>query len=118
MRYFDILKKRANHRQKYLDNLDFYLEEISSFFKNRLGSNTKVYLFGSVLTDDFVAKSDIDVLVVSENAPETNRGKAELIDELDKTTSIEFVNPFEFHIVSQDDYENWYSHFIKDKKEI
>jgi len=115
MRYFDLLKKRAEERKKYLDNLDFYFKEIAEFFKEKL-SDVKIYSFGSILTKDFDSESDIDILVVSPNTPPYLYQKAGLIAEL--KTRIGFVNPFEIHLITPEEYQDWYSHFIKEKAEI
>jgi len=115
MRYFDLLKKRAQERKHYLDNLDKYLKIVKEFFEEKLGE-IEIYLFGSILRDDFGPNSDIDILVISKNTPAFSYERSKLIAELKR--KIGFVNPFEIHIITPDEYEEWYSKFIKEKKPI
>ncbi|MFN3967169.1 MAG: nucleotidyltransferase domain-containing protein [Endomicrobiia bacterium] len=115
MRYFDLLKKKAETRKMFLENLDYYLKLIKEFFVKKLGK-VDVYVFGSVLRKDFTANSDIDILVVCVNMPEFSYKKAKLLAELKKV--IGFVNPFEIHMVTEEEYKNWYCRFIKEKKLI
>ncbi|MGB9750163.1 MAG: nucleotidyltransferase domain-containing protein [Caldisericia bacterium] len=116
MRYFDLLLKRKEERDRYLKNIDFYLNSIKSFFVEKFGNDTKIYIFGSYLTPDFNPNSDIDILVIKKGESLFVKDKSPLIVELRKR--IGFVNPFEIHIVSEEEYNEWYSKFIKEKKEI
>lgn len=116
MRFFDLLLKRKEERDKYLKNLDYYLQIIKDFFKKKFGEETKIYIFGSFLTSNFGPNSDIDILVVKKGEALNSKEETEILLEIIKL--IGFVNPFEFHIVSQEMYDEWYSHFIKEKKEI
>ncbi len=113
MRYFDLLKKRAEERKHYLDNLEAYLSIIKKFFKEKL-CDFEIYLFGSILRDDFGPDSDVDILVISKNTPPFTYERSKLILELKRI--IGFVNPFEIHIITPEEYEEWYSKFIKEKK--
>lgn len=109
MRYFDLLKKRAEKRQRYLDNLSYYHREIEEFFKAKLGE-ARVRFFGSVLTERFDAESDVDVLVVSQRTPPRHDQRARLIADLG--TRIGFASPFEIHLITEEEYEDWYKDFI------
>ncbi len=109
MRYFDLLKRRAEVRRQYLGRLDYYRREIESFFKERLGS-ARVNFFGSVLTGRFDAESDVDVLVVSAKTPLRLDERSKLLTEL--RLRIGFVNPFEIHLITKEEYENWYRKFL------
>ena len=109
MRYFDLLKKRAERRQNYLDNLPFYRAEIEKFFKAKLGE-ASVRFFGSVLTKTFDAESDVDVLVVSPQTPPRLDARSRLIAEL--WSMIGFGSPFEIHLITEEEYEDWYKNFL------
>ena len=63
MRYFDLLLERFKEREKYLKNLDYYLNIIKKFFKEKFGDDSKIYLFGSYLTGNFGPNSDVDTIV-------------------------------------------------------
>jgi len=109
MRYFDLLKKRADRRQSHLDNLPYYRGEIEKFFQAELGE-ARVRFFGSMLTESFDAESDVDVLVVSTRKPARLDGRSRLIAEL--RSSIGFSSPFEIHLITEEEYEDWYKHFL------
>lgn len=109
MRYFDLLKKRAEKRKHYLDRLPYYREEIEKFFQAQLGE-VRVCLFGSVLTNSFDAESDVDVLVVSRNTPPDSEGRARLTSEL--WSIVGFGSPFEIHLITEEEYEEWYKNFL------
>ena len=109
MRYFDLLKKRAQRRESYLDNLPYYRDEIENFFKANLGE-ASVRFFGSVLTENFDAESDVDVLVVSPRTPPRLDERSRLIAEL--RSKIGFASPFEIHLITEEEYEDWYKNFI------
>lgn len=115
--YTDLLIENLKIREKYLKNLDYYLKKIKKFFKEQL-KEVKIYLFGSYIKKKkFGPNSDIDILVISPNAPTDITGKAKLISKL--KDKIGRLNPFEIHIVTPELYENWYKKFIKkDFKEI
>jgi hypothetical protein len=114
MRYFDLLKKRAERRQNYLDNLPYYRAEIEKFFKAELGE-ASVRFFGSVLTGTFDAESDVDVLVVSPRTPPRLDARSRLIAEL--RSIIGFSSPFEIHLVTEEEYEDWYKNFLPPAQE-
>jgi len=69
--------------------------------------NVEVYVFGSVVRGRYTASSDIDILVVTPiklSKEDIYRLKTEVITSLDA--------PLELHIVSRDEFENWYKRFI------
>ncbi|MCD5396298.1 MAG: nucleotidyltransferase domain-containing protein [Candidatus Pacebacteria bacterium] len=115
MRYFELLKKRAIERQNYIKNFDQYLQIIKKFFQEKLGE-VEVYLFGSFLTSDFGPESDIDILIISPNTPQKSFQRSKLIAQL--KNKIGFWNPFEIHLITPEEYKEWYSHFIKKKKKV
>lgn len=109
MRYFTLLKKRADLRRLYIADLEHYRGEIEKFFKNKLG-NVEVRFFGSVMTENFDAESDVDVLVISPNTPQRLYERSKLIAEL--KSLIGFTSPFEVHLITYEEYEGWYKNFI------
>jgi predicted nucleotidyltransferase len=113
MRYFELLKRRAEWRKRYIENMDFYLKKIKEFFVENL-EDVKLYVFGSFVRGELGPNSDIDILVVSPRISIHERGK--LLADLDDL--IGAPNPFEFHLINPELYEEWYSHFIKEKREI
>lgn len=110
-KFFDLLLERKKIRDKYLENIDYYLSIIKSRAKKVLGEGTKVYLFGSYLKKDFGPNSDVDILVVAENYID-KRKKGEILVSI--LEGFEVFHPFEVHLVSKEEFENWYLNFIKE----
>jgi len=115
MKYFDLLKKRAKERKEYLKKIDKYLKVIKKFFEDNL-EEVEIYLFGSFLGSEFGPNSDIDILVISPNTPEKSYERSKIIAKLKDL--IGFYNPFEIHLITPQEYKEWYSHFIKEKRKI
>lgn len=111
MRYLALLKRRAETRKRYLSNLESYRQEIERFFEEKLAGGAKARFFGSVLTKDFDAESDVDVLVISPGTPPHLYERSKLIAEL--KDRIGFVNPFEIHLVTNEEYDHWYRDFLR-----
>ncbi len=72
-------------------------------------------MFGSILREDFGPNSDVDIIVISKNASPFSYERSKLIVEFRRI--IGFVNSFEIHIVTPEEYEEWYSKFIKEKRQ-
>ncbi|MCS7150911.1 MAG: nucleotidyltransferase domain-containing protein [Endomicrobia bacterium] len=115
MRYFDLLIRKKQERDKYLHNLEFYLDEIRRIVKNNF-EDAKIFLFGSYVKGNLSPKSDIDILIVIKEELDI-RQKSEII--LNIKQKIGLTSPFEFHIASYKEYQSWWKNFIKDNyKEI
>lgn len=54
--------------------------------------------------------------MIKKGEPLFVKDKSTILVELKRL--IGFVNPFELHIISEEEYKDWYSHFIKEKREI
>lgn len=107
-----ILRKRAEARKEYFENYEKYVKEIGRYFRRKL-VDVKVFIFGSILTENWDQESDIDVLVVSPNAPDNSFERASIVAEI--KLKIGSFNPFEIHLVSPLEFNDWYSVFIKDR---
>jgi predicted nucleotidyltransferase len=117
MRYIDLLIERQKVTERYIKNINKYLQPIKKRAKKILGNGTKVYLFGSFLKGNFGPNSDIDILVVSPKAPIKAGKKSGILLYLKRGFSV--YNPFEIHLTTPEIFENWYKKFIKkDIKEI
>ncbi len=113
----DLLIDWQKTRKKYIKNYKEYVELIKKRAKEILGLETRVYLFGSFLRNNFSPKSDIDILVVSPKAPTDPSEIAKVKIQLVK--DFEIGHPFEIHIITPEKFENWYKKFIKnDIKEV
>jgi len=104
----DLLLEEKREKEKYFKEPEKYVKKIKKKAKEIL-KKVRVFLFGSIVRGDFLFSSDIDVLVVSDNFKEEEKGKiiAQLLNE------VGFFSPFQIHLVKNKDFENWYKKFIK-----
>ncbi len=117
MDHTSLLIEEKKVREKCIHNLNKYLKIIKKRAKKILGEDARVYLFGSFLRKDFGSRSDIDILVVSSNAPTETGKKSEILIYLEK--GFPAYHPFEIHLTTPEIFENWYKKFIKkDIKEV
>jgi len=99
----DFLKKVYRERKKYFENLETYVDEIKSIAKKEC-PDAQVYVFGSVVEGDYsIGLSDIDIAVVSEMFKDRDK-KLEVFGKL---TKIFFDSPFEFHVLTREQWENF-----------
>lgn len=111
-----ILRKKAEARKEYFQNYEVYVRKIGKYFKEKLGE-VRIFVFGSIVDGNLDQESDIDVLVVSPSTPSHLYQRAQLIGEI--KFELGSFNPFEIHLVTPEEYEEWYSKFIKGRiKEI
>jgi len=109
----DFLIEEAKEEEKYFKNYLYYAKIIKKEAEKLLGK-VKVFIFGSILRRDEVSR-DIDILIISPKL-ETSQKKSEVRAKIWKMTGIS--GPFEIHLVTPEDYQNWYRFFIKEKVEI
>ncbi|HIE36054.1 MAG TPA: DNA polymerase subunit beta [Candidatus Omnitrophica bacterium] len=110
----DILLEETRENEVYFNNYLKYLKIIKKEV-NKILKDAKVFVFGSILKGKFSPASDIDVLIVSKNL---DPSKKLLIKNI-IYKKIGFFSPFELHLITDDEYINWYRHFIKENiKEI
>ncbi|MDT7862732.1 MAG: nucleotidyltransferase domain-containing protein [Saccharolobus sp.] len=110
----DILEENKRIRDHYIKNLDFYLSKIKEIVKN-IDSNAKVILFGSYIRGNFRPDSDIDILIIT-NSINNEIDRLRIYHEVNKT--IGNVNPFEIHVITENEYKFWYIRFLDVYKEI
>lgn len=108
MKLIDILIEKERIQQKFFKNYKKYFKEIKKIVKKEIGP-AKVVLFGSILTKR-KPKRDIDVLIIS---PKFKKKENKL--KLKKKIYFKFgwLFPFELHLITPEEYENWYKYFIK-----
>jgi len=94
--------------EKYHNNIDKYVQDIKILVKKH-DPNVEIFLFGSYVKGFMRKDSDIDVLIITDLAKEVGarvRLRMEIAEKIGELT------PFETHIITQDEYENWYKKFI------
>lgn len=107
----DFLIEKKKREEKYFKNYLFWAKEIKKEAKRILGE-VKVFLFGSIIKKQAGPRSDIDVLIISPNLKMTEKKTEVRVKILKK---IGFGSPFEIHLITPEEYENWYKNFIKEK---
>jgi len=113
MKLLDLLIERRKKQEKYFKNYLFYAKLVKSEAEKLL-AEVKVFIFGSILRKDEIPR-DIDILIISpklESSEEKSKIRAEIWER------IGFSSPFEIHLITPKEYQEWYSHFIKEKIEI
>jgi predicted nucleotidyltransferase len=113
MKFIDLLIERQKRQEKYFKNYLFYAKRIKKIAQLLLGE-VQVFVFGSVLRKDEIPQ-DIDILIIS---PKLETGEQKIKIKLKIQKKLGFSSPFEFHLVSPDEYSQWYRYFIKEKVEI
>jgi len=101
-----------------LTNNKKYLKKIFES-ANRVLPNSRIYLFGSVLKNKLVGGSDIDILIIAD-VPKKHMKRAEIITKIELNASLPYVHPFDLHLITQAEFEDWnsiYNLTIKPMKE-
>ncbi len=105
----EFLKRIYENRKKYFDQIDDYLEKIKEIVGKEC-TDAEIYLFGSVIEGDYsVGLSDIDIAIVSDRFNDRDL-KLNIFGIL---TRIFFDSPFEFHVLTK---EQWRAlkRFVRD----
>jgi len=88
--------------KRYRDFLPKIVEKCKEVLKE-----FEIYVFGSILENER-GVGDVDVLIVSKNAPKKLREKARTLAKIEEDLPI--YHPFEFHIVDEDGFEFYKKH--------
>ena len=92
-----------------LRNYQAVLKEVKSLVKNT-DPEARIIFFGSVLRGDYSASSDIDIIV----NPSDMAFKDRIILAVWKSIDA----PIELHIITLEQFEKWYLHFVDTNREI
>ena len=109
----DVLIEEAEKEEKYFENYLEYAKSIKQEAEKLLGK-VRVIIFGSILEKNEVA-TDIDILIISPKL-KTSAEKSKTRADLGKRLG--FLSPFEIHLITPEEYREWYHHFIEEKIEI
>ncbi|WP_291767756.1 nucleotidyltransferase domain-containing protein [Caldivirga sp. UBA161] len=98
-----------------LRNARSYLRIMKETCMKEVSPECRIFLFGSVARGDYRIDSDVDVLVVV----------PELKDEWDRSRistllhkAVNAQEPFEIHVVTPEEFREWYLRFIDVYEEI
>ncbi len=108
--------ERGLRRRQVLESWRRHVKRLCVRAAELLGE-ARVLVFGSVARGDWSADSDIDVLVVSPNAPEDPWRRAEVATALREAAG-EAASLLELHIVRPEQYLGWYRRFIDAEVEV
>ena len=100
--------------EKYYRDVNRYVKDVKVLVRKH-DPVAKVMLFGSYVKGSMRKDSDIDVLIVTDLAKDVSfrvNLRMEIAERIGDLT------PFEIHIVTFDEYENWYKKFIDKWTEI
>ena len=106
--FIDLLIENAEKRREYFANFLKYAEKVKEAVK-RLDPDARVIIFGSVVRGDVRPDSDIDLLIITriaENLDKRIKLRIRIMEILGEES------PFEPHIITAEEYENWYRRFI------
>ncbi|RLF98119.1 MAG: nucleotidyltransferase domain-containing protein [Thaumarchaeota archaeon] len=112
--FIDLLIEDAEERKRFFEDFLRYAEKVKEVVRRR-DPNARIIVFGSVVRGDVRPDSDIDLLIITD--------LAEKLDERIKLR-MEIMrilgegSPFEIHIITAEEYENWYRRFIDQTLEL
>jgi len=110
----DFLIEKKQREKKYFKDYLFWAKEIKKEAEKNLGE-VKIFLFGSMVKRKAEPGSDIDLLIISpklKNPEKTSEVRTKILEKISHNS------PFEIHLITPEDYQNWYKNFIKEKIEI
>ena len=112
--FIDLLIEDAEERKRYLRDIYKYAEKVKEIVKQR-DPNARMMLFGSAVKGELRPDSDIDLLIITdiaEKLDERIKLRMEIVKILGEGS------PFEIHIITKEEYENWYGKFIDRSLEL
>ena len=91
--------------KEMIKNHKEYLKTINKNIKLVL-KESQIYLFGSIIEGNLVAASDIDILIIAK-VPKKHLKRAEIIANIEEKSGLPLSHPFEFHLLTQEEFETW-----------
>jgi len=98
-------------RRRMIEEWRKHVSRIAKACEEVLGE-CEVYVFGSVAEDEWTGGSDVDVLIVSSNAPLRSKERAEIIAMMEEKADLPLAHPFEIHLTTREE-ARWYWRHIK-----
>ena len=106
--FIDLLIENAEERRRYFRDFIKYAEKVKEIVKQS-DPDARIMLFGSAVKGELRPDSDIDLLIITdiaEKLDERIKLRMEIVKILGEGS------PFEIHIITDEEYENWYRKFI------
>ena len=106
---YKILTEENQKAREYFENYIAHARKIKEIARKIL-TDASVLVFGSAVQQEYSPGSDIDILIISSEIPSDLFSQAALKVKIKE----KFPGaPFEIHLVTPEEYENWYKNFIK-----
>ncbi|MGC9105628.1 MAG: nucleotidyltransferase domain-containing protein [Thermoprotei archaeon] len=106
---WEYLKRKWEVRKSFLRNARHYVRLIKEVCVKEIDPDCRVILFGSVARGNYRDDSDVDVLVITDKAKTVwDKVRVQVLIERE----LGLGDPFELHVVTREEYENWYRRFI------
>ena len=99
-----MLIEHSMRRAEIVRNYRKFIPNIVSAIREILG-DAKVFLFGSVVEGKAVGGSDIDIMIVAD--VRGNLKRSDIIAKIEEKAGLPFDNPFEFHLLTAEEFERW-----------
>ena len=114
MSLVDLLLEIRDKEIKYFENYLEYAKKIKNSAREILSdSGLRVLIFGSIVRGNYlVGRSDIDILIISNNVPNSLREQTKIRIEILRKLG-DYFAPFEIHFATKEIFEKWYRGFIK-----
>ncbi|MGC8976595.1 MAG: nucleotidyltransferase domain-containing protein [Candidatus Ratteibacteria bacterium] len=113
--HIQILKDIKEEREKFFENYKDYVLIIKRKAEKIL-KDVKIIVFGSIVKGNWhPLLSDIDILIISDEIPD-DLEKRRIIKHKIKSILPPF-NPFQIHLATRKEYENYYKKFIKENQQ-
>ncbi len=106
--------RRLEEWRKYFEDPLKYVRVIKEVVRD-LDRRARVLVFGSFVRGGLRPDSDIDVLIITDLASSL---EGRLRVRLLVARALGDCTPFEIHVVTHEEFEGWYSRFIKDYVEV
>ncbi|ADC66419.1 DNA polymerase beta domain protein region [Ferroglobus placidus DSM 10642] len=103
----EVVKKLKEMRRSYLK----YAKIIKDLAEETFSNLIDVYVFGSVVRGEEHAMSDVDIAVVLKE-PVSEEERVAFYRKIRE--KIGSLHPFEIHVISKEEWENWYRKFVKE----
>ncbi|MDW7978280.1 MAG: nucleotidyltransferase domain-containing protein [Candidatus Caldarchaeum sp.] len=104
--YFDDLLQRANMVREWRKHVREVVRAVSKILPD-------ANVFGSVVRGEAVGGIDVDILIVSKQAPASNVEIAALKLKIEEAAGLPFHHPFEIHLVDEEEAK-WYFSRVKE----
>ena len=109
--HLEIVRKFEKYRRGYMS----YAKVIKKLAEKHFEGLHGLYVFGSVSSQKYHPLSDIDVAIVLLK-PAEEEVRVDFYRKVRETFGLN--HPFEFHIITNEEWNGWYSKFVKDFVEI